>query len=188
MVQSMVETLAALPPAWQVILLAMIPVAELRAAIPLGLARNLPGVEVFWLAVVGNLIPVVPLLFGLPVVIRWMSRYRFCRPVIERLVARARRKEEQVQRYGPWGLLLFVGVPAPGTGVWVGSLVAVLLGITPWRAMAAMAGGVLLAGMLVTLFSLGMLQLAHLYGLETLLALILLAAAGWWWRRSQSRG
>ena len=142
-----------------VLLTAMAPVVELRGAIPLGVALGLSPWEAFFWAVLGNLLVVPLLLYLLPGVIRLLERV----PVLARfwrwLEARVRLKgEDKVQRYGAVGLFLFVAVPLPGTGAWTGSILAVVLGVEPRYALPAIAAGVVVAGVLVTLASAGVLE------------------------------
>lgn len=141
-----------------VILTAMAPVLELRGAIPLGVALGLEPWPTFALAVLGNLTIVPPLLWGLPWLVRRLEDWPPFARAWGWLEARVRLKgEARVQRYGALGLLLFVGIPLPGTGAWTGAVLAVVLGVAPRYAFPAIALGVVLAGVLVTLATTGVL-------------------------------
>ncbi len=142
-----------------VFLTAMAPVVELRGAIPLGVALGLSVWEAFLLSVLGNLLVVPPLLYGLPKAVALATRVPPLRRLWEGLEARVRlRGEEKVQRYGALGLFLFVALPLPGSGAWTGSVLAVVLGIQKRYAFPAIAAGVLVAGVLVALASAGVLE------------------------------
>lgn len=177
------EALSGIPLAWRVVLLSMVPVVELRGSIPLALAWGMAPARAFFLAVGANLLPVVPLLLSLEPLSRWLGRFPLLGHLLEILFTRARRHSRQVEKYGVLGLALFVAVPAPGTGVWTGCVLAFLLGIRFWYALGAIALGVIIAGLVVTLAGLGLLQLFYVFGVEALAGAVLLALAYWWWRR-----
>lgn len=142
-----------LPEEWIVLIVATLPLIELRGAIPVGVAMGLPPAEVFVLAILGNIIPVpfILLLFG-PIRKR-ASTWRLVGPVLRWAEERAWKRREQVEKYGFWGLVTFVGIPLPGTGAWTGSLIAVLLEMRFWGALLANALGVLVAGVLIALLA-----------------------------------
>ncbi len=144
-----------LPPQVVVLVVAMLPVVELRGAVPIGnnLLR-LPLWQTLTLSIVGNLLPIVLVLLLLEKTVAWLSRFGLFRRFFEWLYARTRRRSGVIQRYEFWGLVLFVGIPLPGTGAWTGSLAAVLLGMSYWRSLLACLLGVLLAAAIVTALSL----------------------------------
>ena len=152
------------PPEVYVLLVAALPVVELRGAIPLGVALGLSPWESFLWALLGNLL-VVPLALGL---LPWAVGLATRMP----LFARAWRAPEvrvrppgeaQDQRLGALGLFLFVAVPLPGTGAWSGAVLAVVLGVRRRYAFPALALGVVAAGLLVLLLTGG-----TVYGLNYL--------------------
>lgn len=142
-----------LPKEIVVMLAAMLPVTELRGAIPLGITifHLNPWQTACW-AVVGNFAPVYPILTLLPPFSDWSAkRLPFLNRVFERISARAHSNHgERIERYGAVALVLFVAVPSPGTGAWTGALLAFLFGM-PWRyAVPAIATGLIAAAILVT--------------------------------------
>ncbi|MGC8875568.1 COG2426 family protein [Thermus sp.] len=153
-----------IPPQLYVLLVAVLPVAELRGAIPLGVALGLSLWEAFSLALLGNLL-VAPLALALlPWVLDLATRVPLLARAWQALEARVRlRGEEQVQRLGALGLFLFVAVPLPGTGAWSGSVLAVVLGLRRRYALLAISLGVVAAGVLVLLLTGG-----TVYGLNYL--------------------
>lgn len=149
-----VPVLRDLPPAVAVALVAMLPIVELRGAIPIGFLLGLGPLENFAAAVVGNLIPVPALVWLLDPVQRWLSAHShaFAR-FFSWLFARTRTKHSaSYERFRDAALILFVGVPLPGTGAWTGAAAAFVFGIKGWKAFLLITVGVVIAGLAVTLF------------------------------------
>jgi uncharacterized membrane protein len=139
---------------------AALPVSELRGAIPLAIAYyQMPPVAAYLLGVAGNLLPVVPLLLLLERLVSLLSRWAITERAFEWLFARTRRRfSRAVQRLGALALVLIVAIPLPMTGAWTGCLVAVVFGFSVRQAFGLIALGVLLAGLIVTLSTLGVLS------------------------------
>ncbi len=143
-----------MPPELYVILVAALPVVELRGAIPLGVALGLSPGEAFLLSLLGNLLVAPVALFLLPWAVALLTRMPLLAKLWAALEARVRLKgEEQVQRLGALGLFLFVAVPLPGTGAWSGAVLAVVLGLKRRYALPAISLGVLAAGLIVLLLT-----------------------------------
>lgn len=142
------------------VLIAMLPISELRGAIPYALGRGMGWHQAYLWSVVGNFIPVIPLLLFLEPVSELLSRrYPFCQRFFRWLFARTRRRGRLVERYEALGLILFVGIPLPVTGAWTGTVAAFLFGVRFKYALPAIVLGILLAGTVVTLASLGVISL-----------------------------
>lgn len=140
---------------WQllnIMLMAILPYIELRGAIPLAiLGYAINPFLAFVLGVGGNLIPIIPIMLGLPVLARWAERCAIIRRFFCWLRRRTIKHEQKVNKYGFFGLMLFVAIPLPMTGVWTGAAVAYLLGIRKRSAFAALTLGAVIAGIIVTL-------------------------------------
>ena len=136
-------------------LVGMTPVLELRGAIPLGVAAGLPPLTACAAAILGNIVPVPFIMLLVRRVFRWLRKTAFLGPKIDWLERRAHLKGRLVRRYRLPGLLLLVAVPLPGTGAWTGALVATLLDIRLRHAFPAIAVGVVIAGVLITLLTVG---------------------------------
>ena len=134
---------------------AMVPVLELRGAIPLGVAAGLSMPATFLAAVLGNLVPVPFILLLIRRIFLWMRHFPRLGLLIERLERRAHLKGQTVKKYRTLGLILLVAIPLPGTGAWTGALVADVLDIRFRTALPAITAGVLIAGALVTMISYG---------------------------------
>ena len=139
------------------LLISMVPVIELRGAIPVGAAMQLPWYFVYLTCVIGNLIPVPFILFLIDKVLILMKKFSFTRGIAAWLEEKAYKNKDKITKYATFGLLLFVGVPLPGTGAWTGALVASLFRMEKRNAMLSILGGVLLAGAIVTMISYGVL-------------------------------
>lgn len=138
---------------------AMVPVLELRGAIPFGLALGLPASLVYVISVIGNLVPVPAIMLFVRTVFRWLRRRPWWGGRIDRLEQRAHLKGRMVRKYRIPGLIFLVAVPLPGTGAWTGALVATLFDIRIQVALPAILAGVLIAGGIMTAVSCGLLSL-----------------------------
>lgn len=139
--------------------IAAIPVVELRGAIPAGAAAGLDPWLACAAAVIGNLLPVPFIILLVRQVFDWLRKRPFFAPKIDALERRAHLKGRMVRKYRLLGLVLFVAVPLPGTGAWTGALVAAFLNIRLRHALPAITLGVLVAGGLVTLMTMGVIHL-----------------------------
>ena len=139
--------------------MAMVPVVELRGAIPLGVSMGLPPLTVYVLAVLGNLLPVPFIILLVRRVFDWLRKGRFWGPKITAMERRAHLKGRMVRKYRLPGLVILVAVPLPGTGAWTGALVAALFDIRLRSALPAILLGVLLAGGIMLAVSCGLLAL-----------------------------
>lgn len=135
----------------------MLPIIELRGAIPMAFAFGLPWWEAYIISVVGNMIPVPFILLLIRGVISFMSssRIKFLNKIAAWLVRKVEKNREKNEKYSFWGLCFFVAIPLPATGAWTGSLVAAMIDVKPWKAMLSTFLGVLIAGAVVTLITYG---------------------------------
>ena len=140
---------------------AALPVSELRGAIPLAIVHyDLAWPLAYGLSVVGNLVPILAILWLLEPVVSWLSRLTFFERLFDWLFARTRRRfSSTVETFGAVALVLVVAVPLPVTGAWTGSLIAFLYGVPTRKAFPLIAMGVLIAGAIVTLSTLGVIEI-----------------------------
>ena len=139
--------------------ISMVPVVELRGAIPIGIAAGLPPAVAYAVAVLGNLVPVPFILLLIRRIFDWLRHTRSIGPLIERLERRAHLKGRLVQKYRLAGLVVLVGIPLPGTGAWTGALVAALLDIRLRTAIPAILVGLLIAGAITLGVTMGIIQI-----------------------------
>lgn len=140
-----------------VFIISMIPILELRGGLLAASVLNIDIVRALWICIVGNLIPVPFILLLITPVFNWLKQTKTFRPMVEKMENRALSKREQVEKYEFWGLVLFVGIPLPGTGAWTGSLLAALLGMKFKKAFPAVVLGILLASFIMSVVSYGLL-------------------------------
>ena len=139
--------------------LSMLPVGELRVGLPYGIAQGLEYPLALVAALLGNMIPVPFIIVYIKRIFEWMRRHMpSLDALVTRLENRANFKGETVQKYGPWGLLLFVAIPLPGTGAWTGALIAALLGLRTSKAVPVIMVGVTIAAAIMTLVTYGVIH------------------------------
>lgn len=132
-------------------LVSMVPIIELRGAIPLAVAHGLDYRIAIPIAMIGNLVPVPFIIFYIKKIFAWIrKKLPKLNGLVDKLERRARSKSETVQKSAFWGLFIFVAIPLPGTGAWTGALIAAMLDMRLKRAFPAIALGVITAGVIVT--------------------------------------
>lgn len=142
---------------------AMLPIIELRGAIPLGAGLGLPFYETLGLSLLGNMLPVPFILLFIRLILTGMKKVKGLCKIAEWLERKAEKNREKIEKYSFWGLFLFVAVPLPGTGAWTGSLVAALIHMDFKKALASVALGVLAAGIVMTIISYGIAAIIALF-------------------------
>lgn len=132
-------------------LLGLIPISELRGAIPYGYFNGIPLLQCFVISVLANAL-VAPIgFFFLNTFHKLLNKWSFYHNLFEKTVTRARTKvEEKISKYGLLGLMFFVAIPLPVTGAWTGTLGAWVLGLDRKKSILSIACGVLIAGIIVT--------------------------------------
>ncbi len=160
----LVEMLASVPHWLAVLVIGAIPISELRGAIPVAMGvYGMGPVEAYFLSVVGNLIPVIPLLLFLEPVSVYLRRYRIFDLFFTWLFSRTRQNHsESFEKYGLLALTIFVAIPLPATGAWSGCAAAFVFGIRFRHSLPAIAAGVMIAGIIVTAVTMTGMGLAEL--------------------------
>ena len=116
-----------LTPEAAVFLISMVPILELRGGLLLATVLKIPMLQAVIACVIGNIIPIPFILLFIRQIFKWLKKTKLFRPLIEKLENRAMGKSDKIKKYEFWGLVLFVGIPLPGTGAWTGALIASLL-------------------------------------------------------------
>jgi len=146
-----------------VFLTSAVPVIEQRGAIPVGiLVYNLDPVLVFWASLIGSMVPFPFIYFFIKPVFQFIRKNTKFGKWVDRLERRTIAKSDQIIKYQAWGLMIFVGIPLPGTGIWTGTLAAVLLNMRLKYAFFAVLGGAIISALLITLSVTGVISLFSL--------------------------
>lgn len=135
-------------------LISMVPVIELRGGLPFAILSGVSPFVAFPLCIAANLLPIPFILWFITPIFNWMKTTRLFRPIAEKLEKKAMNKSDKLEKGYFWGLLLFVGIPLPGTGAWTGALLASMLNIPKKKSIPAIALGVCLAAVLMGVLSL----------------------------------
>ena len=140
------------------VLVSMIPVIELRGGIPFGVGVGLPVWLAYLAAIIGNMLPVPFIVVYIRRIFQWMRRHLpRLNHLVTRLEQKAHLKGRMVTKYKYLGLAIFVAIPLPGTGAWTGALVAAFLDMRLRSAVPAIFLGVVIAGILVSLVTGGVI-------------------------------
>lgn len=138
-----------------VFLVSMLPVVELRGAIPFGVGLGMDWRAVYLISVIGNMIPVPFIILFFRPIINYLKKTRLFGKLATKLHERSLRKSESVTKYKVFGLFFFVMIPLPGTGAWTGAAIAALLDMRLKDAIPAILLGVICAGILMMGISYG---------------------------------
>lgn len=136
-----------------VFIISLFPILELRGGI---LASSLLDVTMWkgiLISAVGNILPIPFILFFIKKIFTAMKKTKLLRPLVEKMENKAMKKRDQIEKYEFWGLVLFVGIPLPGTGAWTGSLIAALLGVKFKKAFPAVIIGICMATVIMWFIS-----------------------------------
>lgn len=164
MLQTLLTYLHGLPPEWIVAIIAALPLTELRASIPLGIAFfHMRPIEALWYSWAGNAIPIVLLFAFLPFVIAFIEKHI---PSIHRILEKhfyhlEEKHRTNYQKYGMLFLIVFVAIPLPGFGVWSGILLSILFRMKYRYSIPAVVIGLILLGLIVLFLTQGSLDLLH---------------------------
>ena len=141
---------------------AMMPILEIRGAIPVGVASGLDPWLAFAVGFVGNMLPIPILILLTRKIIEWLKKHNMLVKLTAWLENKGSKGAQKVQKYSFWGLFILVAIPLPGTGAWTGALVASLLDMRLKRALPAIAMGVAVAGLIVFLLTYGVISAGSL--------------------------
>lgn len=134
----------------------MVPVVELRGAIPIGVGLDLSLWVAIFVSVFGNMIPVPFIILFIRHVFKWMRKVSkaFAR-IVDKMEQKAEKHKDKVTKYGFWGLFILVAIPLPGTGAWTGALVAAMMDLRLKTALPAIFLGVVGAALIVSVVTYG---------------------------------
>ena len=142
-------------PEGAVFIISMIPILELRGGLLAASLLKIPAVKAIPICIAGNIIPIPFILLFIRQIFKWMKKTKTFRGLITKLENRAMGKSDQIKRYEFLGLLLFVGIPLPGTGAWTGALIASLLEVDIKKSSIAILCGLFMASAIMYIVSYG---------------------------------
>ena len=142
-------------PEGAVFIISMIPILELRGGLLAASLLKIPAVKAIPICIAGNIIPIPFILLFIRQIFKWLKKTKLFRGLIDKLENRAMGKSDQIKRYEFLGLLLFVGIPLPGTGAWTGALIASLLEVDIKKSSIAILCGLFMASAIMYIVSYG---------------------------------
>lgn len=140
-----------------IFIISLFPILELRGGLLAASLLKVNYLTALPLCVIGNILPIPFILLFIRKIFGWMKKSRVLRPLVEKMENRAMGRSDQIQNYEFLGLLLFVGIPLPGTGAWTGALIASLLQIDIKKSSVAILAGIALAAVIMSIVSYGVL-------------------------------
>lgn len=140
-----------------IFLISMVPILELRASIAIGFAGDLPWYNVMAVSIIGNMIPVPFILLFIRKILHSMKKVKILQKPANWIESKGEKNKERIMKYAFFGLVLFVGIPIPGTGAWTGALAAAMVDMRMKSALPAILVGVLLSATIMTLATYGFL-------------------------------
>ena len=148
-----------------VFFVSMVPLIELRGAVPIGTGMGLPWLPNLLVSIVGNCLPIPFILLFVKAILKWMRgcRIGLFNKVSNWLYNKAEKNRPKIEKYAAWGLFLFVAIPLPGTGAWTGALVASVFDMKKLPASISIFAGVVSAGLIMTFGSQLVVLLANLF-------------------------
>lgn len=141
-----------------IFIISMFPILELRGGLIAASLLGLKGLPSFIICFIGNIIPIPFILWLITPIFNWLKKTKLFRGMVERLEKKAMNKKEQIEKLQYIGLMLFVGIPLPGTGAWTGCLIAALLNMDKKKSLLYSILGVLMAGVIMMILSFGILD------------------------------
>ena len=138
-----------------IFIISMIPILELRGGLLAASLLNISMVKAIPICILGNIIPIPFILLFIKQIFKWLKKTKIFRGLIIKMENRAMGKSDQIKRYEFLGLLLFVGIPLPGTGAWTGALIASLLEVDIKKSSIAILCGLFLASAIMYIVSYG---------------------------------
>ncbi len=140
-----------------IFIISMVPILELRGGLLVSKLLEVSITTAIPICIIGNIIPIPFILLFIKQIFKWMKKIKIFRGLIEKLENRAMSRSDTIKKYEFWGLVLFVGIPLPGTGAWTGSLIAALLDIDFKKAILAELLGIAIATVIMSIVSYGLL-------------------------------
>ena len=140
-----------------VFLISLMPILELRGGLIAASLLKLDPWQSYIISIVGNVLPIPFILWFIKKIINWMRNKKSLKKITDWLDKKVDKNRTSIEKYGFWGLVIFVGVPLPGTGAWTGALVASLLDMDKKKSFLAILLGVFMASIIMMIISFGLI-------------------------------
>lgn len=153
-----IETLKGLDKNIIIFIISLLPILELRGGLIAASLLKLPFLSSFIICLIGNILPIPLILLFLDKVFNLLKKNKTIKKWIEKLENKSLSKSDKIKKYKYYGLFLFVAIPLPGTGAWTGSMIASLLNMERKKSFIYISLGVIVAGLIMSIFSYGILS------------------------------
>ena len=141
-----------------VFIISLMPILELRGGLLAASLLGLDPIPSYIISVLGNIIPIPFILMFMASILNWMKKRKKLKKIALWLDKKVEKNRSKIEKYGFWGLVLFVGIPLPGTGAWTGCLVASVLEMDKKKSFLAAMIGVIMASIIMMIISFGLLR------------------------------
>lgn len=141
-----------------VFLISLMPILELRGGLLAASLLHVNPITSYIISIIGNILPVPFILWFMNSILKWMRNSKHFHKIASWLDSKVEKKKDQIEKLGFWGLVLFVGIPLPGTGAWTGCLIASVLEMNRKKAFLATMIGIFMASIIMMILSFGVLQ------------------------------
>ncbi len=158
LVQSLINLFGGLGKEVIVFIISMLPILELRGGLIAASLLNVEFITGYIVSIIGNVLPIPIVLLFLEKIFNYLKKFKTTEKLVVKLEKKILSKKDQIDKYGYLGLLIFVGIPLPGTGAWTGSALAVLLHLDRKKSFIYILLGVILASIIMSIFSYGILD------------------------------
>ena len=141
-----------------IFIISLLPLIELRGGLIAAALLDVSFIKAFIVCYIANILPIPFILWLIKAILNWMAKTKMFNGIVKWLNKKVEKKKGKIEKYGYYGILLFVGIPLPGTGAWTGALIATMLDMDKKRSFKYIASGVLLAGIIMSIFSYGLIK------------------------------
>lgn len=158
LIENIVELFGGLGKEIVVFIVSLLPILELRGGLIAASILDLDFIPAYIISILGNVLPIPLVLLFLERIFNWFKKFNWSKKIINKLEKKILSKKEQIEKYGYFGLMLFVGIPLPGTGAWTGAGLAVLLHLDKKKSFIYIMLGVIMASIIMSILSYGILS------------------------------
>ena len=142
-----------------IFIISLMPILELRGGLLAATLLNVNPVSAYIISIIGNVLPVPFILLFIKKILTWMgkSKVKMLKKIVKKLENKVEKNKHKIEKYGYLGLVLFVGIPLPGTGAWTGCLLAALLDMNRKKSFLCILTGIIMASIIMMILSYGLL-------------------------------